>query len=59
MNTQEQAIFEARAIVLAHFHALNEVLASGNDAELQPQIDRLKAAAQRYQNLPRPQQKAA
>ncbi len=61
MNTQEQAIFEARAVLQAHVNLLAAVVNAGAtaDGELQGQIERVKAAAQRYLNLPRPVEKAA
>jgi hypothetical protein len=60
MSPQEQALFEARAVVNAHlqvFAAMADRWAEG--PELAEQLARLKNATDAYAKLPRPQQKAA
>jgi hypothetical protein len=60
VSPQEQALFEARAVVNAHlqvFAAMADRWAEG--PELVEQLARLKSATDAYAKLPRPQQKAA
>jgi hypothetical protein len=60
VSPQEQALFEARAVVNAHlqvFAAMADRWAEG--PELVEQLARLKTATDAYAKLPRPQQKAA
>jgi hypothetical protein len=60
VSPQEQALFEARAVVNAHlqvFAAMADRWAEG--PELVEQLARLKNATDAYAKLPRPQQKAA
>jgi hypothetical protein len=60
MSPQEQALLEARAIMLAHmqvFSIMADRWAEG--PELVDQLAKLKVATDEYAKLPRPQQKAA
>jgi hypothetical protein len=60
VSPQEQALFEARAVVNAHiqvFAAMCDRWAEGT--ELLEQLERVMIATEAYAKLPRPQQKAA
>lgn len=65
MSPQEQALLEARAIMLAHLQVFANLASPTNEPwpdgrDLLNQITKLKAATEAYAKLPRPEmQKAA
>ena len=61
MDKQQQAIFEARSILIGHLDLLMRLAGAGlqADSEIMSQLERARIAAQNYLALPRPAQQQA